>query len=106
MTLLNQQFLLAQRPVGAPTRDTFEFVEKPVGEPGPNQILVKVEYLSIDPAMALLSQSPAGSSTRVRPKRRGSGSPSRERASRAVTGRMRVRSRVRLTTGNCRRARK
>ena len=51
MTLLNQQFLLAQRPVGAPTRETFEFVEKPLGEPGPNQILVKVEYLSIDPAM-------------------------------------------------------
>ncbi|WP_448131743.1 NADP-dependent oxidoreductase [Stutzerimonas chloritidismutans] len=51
MTLLNQQFLLAQRPIGAPTRETFDYVEKPVSEPGPNQILVKVEYLSIDPAM-------------------------------------------------------
>jgi len=51
MTLLNQQFLLAQRPIGAPTRETFDYVEKPVSAPGPNQILVKVEYLSIDPAM-------------------------------------------------------
>src|SRR3546814_611479 len=50
MTLLNQQFLLAQRPIGAPTRETFDYVEKPVSEPGPNQLLVKVEYLSLDPA--------------------------------------------------------
>ncbi len=51
MTQTNRQFLLAQRPVGAPTRDTFRFAETPIGEPGPNQILVKVEYLSLDPAM-------------------------------------------------------
>ncbi|MBA1272787.1 NADP-dependent oxidoreductase [Stutzerimonas azotifigens] len=51
MTQTNRQFLLAQRPVGAPTRETFSFAETPLGEPGPNQILVKVEYLSLDPAM-------------------------------------------------------
>ncbi|MDM8349714.1 NADP-dependent oxidoreductase [Pseudomonas sp. sp1636] len=49
--LLNRQFLLAQRPVGLPSRDTFSYVESPLGEPGPGQILVKNLYLSLDPAM-------------------------------------------------------
>ncbi|HEX5840875.1 MAG TPA: NADP-dependent oxidoreductase, partial [Pseudomonas sp.] len=48
---LNRQFLLAQRPVGLPSRDTFSYVESVVGEPGPGQILVKNLYLSLDPAM-------------------------------------------------------
>ena len=48
---INRQFQLAQRPVGAATRDTFAYVETPVGEPGPGQILVKNLYLSLDPAM-------------------------------------------------------
>ncbi|MCP8465767.1 NADP-dependent oxidoreductase [Pseudomonas sp. ZM23] len=48
---LNRQFQLAQRPVGAATRDTFAYVETPVGEPGPGQILVQNQYLSLDPAM-------------------------------------------------------
>ncbi|MBM7059301.1 NADP-dependent oxidoreductase [Pseudomonas sp. UL073] len=48
---LNRQFLLAQRPVGAVSRATFDYVEKPLGEPAAGQILVKNEYLSIDPAM-------------------------------------------------------
>ncbi len=48
---LNRQFLLAQRPVGLPSRDTFSYVESPLGEPGPGQILVKNAYLSLDPAM-------------------------------------------------------
>ncbi|OMG65862.1 NADP-dependent oxidoreductase [Stutzerimonas balearica] len=47
----NQQYLLASRPVGAPTRDTFELVETDLREPGPGEVLVKVKYLSIDPAM-------------------------------------------------------
>lgn len=47
----NQQYLLATRPVGAPTRDTFELVETDLHEPGPGEVLVKVKYLSIDPAM-------------------------------------------------------
>ncbi|NQD91398.1 NADP-dependent oxidoreductase [Pseudomonas sp. CrR25] len=48
---LNRQFLLAQRPVGLPSRDTFSYVESPLGEPGPGQILVRNAYLSLDPAM-------------------------------------------------------
>lgn len=51
MKQINRQFLLAHRPVGMPDRTTFNYVQQPVSEPGPNQILVKVEYLSLDPAM-------------------------------------------------------
>ncbi|UVJ42774.1 NADP-dependent oxidoreductase [Pseudomonas sp. LS1212] len=47
----NRQFLLAQRPVGAVTRENFTFREEAVGTPADGQILVKIEYLSLDPAM-------------------------------------------------------
>ena len=47
----NRQFLLAKRPVGAATRDTFTFQQVPVVQPKDGQILVKNEYLSLDPAM-------------------------------------------------------
>ena len=50
-TQINRQFLLAKRPTGMVSRDTFDYVEKPVGEPGEGQILVKNLYLSLDPAM-------------------------------------------------------
>ena len=49
--LTNRQFLLAKRPVGAATRDTFTYQEIPVGQPVEGHILVKNEYLSLDPAM-------------------------------------------------------
>ena len=49
--LTNRQFLLAKRPVGAATRYTFTYQEIPVGQPVEGQILVKNEYLSLDPAM-------------------------------------------------------
>lgn len=47
----NRQFLLAKRPVGAATRDTFTYQEIPVGTPQDGQVLVRNEYLSLDPAM-------------------------------------------------------
>ncbi|WP_322844436.1 NADP-dependent oxidoreductase [Pseudomonas sp. B33.4] len=47
----NRQFLLAKRPVGAANRETFTYQEVPLGEPAANQIMVKNEYLSLDPAM-------------------------------------------------------
>ena len=47
----NRQFLLAKRPVGAATRDTFTFQQVPVAKPGKGQIVVKNQYLSLDPAM-------------------------------------------------------
>lgn len=50
-TATNRQFLLAKRPVGAATRDTFTYQQVPVGQPKEGQILVKNQYLSLDPAM-------------------------------------------------------
>lgn len=47
----NRQFLLAKRPVGAATRDTFTYQQVPLAEPGDGQIVVKNQYLSLDPAM-------------------------------------------------------
>ncbi|AOE86257.1 NADP-dependent oxidoreductase [Pseudomonas sp. TCU-HL1] len=51
MSLLNRQFLLAQRPVGPATRETFSYVESPAGDPTDGQVLVENLYLSLDPAM-------------------------------------------------------
>ena len=51
MALLNKQVLLASRPQGAVTEDNFRFVEVPVGKPGPGEVLVKNEWLSLDPYM-------------------------------------------------------
>ncbi|HXW58106.1 MAG TPA: NADP-dependent oxidoreductase [Solirubrobacteraceae bacterium] len=51
MDLVNHQLLLAARPVGLPQDSDFELVEQPVVEPGEGEVLVKVLYLSLDPAM-------------------------------------------------------
>ena len=50
-TLENRQFKLIKRPVGMVRRSDFELASAPAGEPGPGQVLVKVLYLSLDPAM-------------------------------------------------------
>ncbi|WP_426113363.1 NADP-dependent oxidoreductase [Pseudomonas sp. DSP3-2-2] len=47
----NRQFLLAKRPVGTVSREDFTYQEVPVGEVSTGQILVKNQYLSLDPAM-------------------------------------------------------
>ena len=47
----NKQFKLAHRPQGMVKRTDFDFVTEPAGEPGPGEILVKILYLSLDPAM-------------------------------------------------------
>ncbi|MEM7303713.1 MAG: NADP-dependent oxidoreductase [Pseudomonadota bacterium] len=47
----NRQAVLVSRPVGLVTNDNFEFRDAPLGEPGDGEILVKVEYVSLDPAM-------------------------------------------------------
>ncbi|HWF03336.1 MAG TPA: NADP-dependent oxidoreductase, partial [Candidatus Angelobacter sp.] len=51
MSLTNHQFRLAARPVGLPKRSDFNYTEEPVGDPGPGQLLVKILYVSLDPAM-------------------------------------------------------
>jgi NADPH-dependent curcumin reductase CurA len=50
-TFENRQFKLAARPVGMVKRSDFEFVTTPAGEPGPGEVLVRTNYLSLDPAM-------------------------------------------------------
>lgn len=49
--LQNRQFKLISRPVGMVKRSDFEFATTPVGEPGPGEVLLKVQYISLDPAM-------------------------------------------------------
>jgi len=49
--LQNRQFRLTSRPVGMVQRTDFDFVTTPAGEPGPGEVLVRVLYLSLDPAM-------------------------------------------------------
>jgi NADPH-dependent curcumin reductase CurA len=48
---LNHQIRLAKRPVGLPKRSDWEFTEQAVPEPHEGQVLVKMLYLSLDPAM-------------------------------------------------------
>ncbi|MDQ6805558.1 MAG: NADP-dependent oxidoreductase [Actinomycetota bacterium] len=48
---VNHAFRLISRPVGLPARENFEFVDVPVGEPGPDEVHVRVLYISLDPAM-------------------------------------------------------
>jgi NADPH-dependent curcumin reductase CurA len=47
----NRQFKLAQRPSGMVKASDFEFTTSEAGEPGPGEVLVRVLYLSLDPAM-------------------------------------------------------
>jgi NADPH-dependent curcumin reductase CurA len=42
---------LARRPLGLPTRDDWELTEDEGGEPGEGEVLVEVQYASLDPAM-------------------------------------------------------
>jgi NADPH-dependent curcumin reductase CurA len=51
MSLVNHQFRLAARPQGMPKRSDWQYAEEPVRDPGPGEVLVKVLYLSLDPAM-------------------------------------------------------
>ncbi|WP_256465467.1 NADP-dependent oxidoreductase [Halorientalis marina] len=48
---VNRQWALAKRPEGMPCEDTFELRKQPVQEPGPDEVLVKTHYLSVDPYM-------------------------------------------------------
>ncbi|MGZ3181345.1 MAG: NADP-dependent oxidoreductase [Telluria sp.] len=47
----NHQFRLAARPVGLTKRSDFDATSEPVREPADGEIVVKVLYLSLDPAM-------------------------------------------------------
>ncbi|WP_151480574.1 NADP-dependent oxidoreductase [Streptomyces albicerus] len=47
----SREWHLAARPVGWPKPEDFAFVETEVKQPGPGQVLVRNEYLSVDPYM-------------------------------------------------------
>ena len=47
----NKQVLLASRPQGAVTADNFRMVESEIANPGAGEVLVKNEWLSLDPYM-------------------------------------------------------
>jgi hypothetical protein len=52
MSNVNRQVKLARRPAPGPlTRDVFAIEDGPIPEPGPGQFRVKIEYVSLDPAM-------------------------------------------------------
>ncbi len=51
MATMNKQVLLASRPQGPVTEENFRIVETPVAKPDRAEILVKNEWLSLDPYM-------------------------------------------------------
>src|SRR6202047_5012869 len=51
VTLVTPQCRLAARPVGLPNISDWEVVEGPVESPADGEFLVRVEYVSVDPAM-------------------------------------------------------
>ncbi len=48
---INWQWLLRERPKGAPNDGTFEFVQQPLPEPGDGECLCRTIFLSLDPYM-------------------------------------------------------
>jgi NADPH-dependent curcumin reductase len=51
MSIVNHQFRLAARPIGLPKRSDWNLTEEPLPVPGEGEFLVKVLYISLDPAM-------------------------------------------------------
>jgi NADPH-dependent curcumin reductase len=51
MTTINRQFRLAARPAGMPKDSDWNFAEEPVREIAVGEVLVRVLYISLDPAM-------------------------------------------------------
>lgn len=49
--MINKQFKLAARPVGLPKRSDWSYEETAVPEPQDGEVLVKIQYISLDPAM-------------------------------------------------------
>lgn len=49
--LINHQFKLAARPMGLPKRSDWNYTEEKVAEPAEGQVLIKILYISLDPAM-------------------------------------------------------
>jgi NADPH-dependent curcumin reductase CurA len=48
---MNRRFLLKQRPLGMPTLEDFALVDEPVPGIGPDEVLIRNHYASLDPAI-------------------------------------------------------
>lgn len=48
---MNKSFKLAERPEGMPTRSNFLFEESEIPKAGEGELVVKIHYISLDPAM-------------------------------------------------------
>lgn len=48
---VSRRVVLTSRPEGIPQADNFEVVEGPMPEPGPGEVLVRNQWLSVEPAM-------------------------------------------------------
>ena len=51
MTDQMKRIVLASRPKGEPTAEDFRLEECPLPEPGDGEVLVRVNYMSLDPYM-------------------------------------------------------
>jgi NADPH-dependent curcumin reductase CurA len=51
MDAVNHQVRLAARPYGLPKPGDWEMTEEPVTDPGEGEVLIRIDYLSLDPAM-------------------------------------------------------
>jgi NADPH-dependent curcumin reductase len=51
MTELNHRFTLAARPVGTPKRSDWNYAAEPIPDLADGQLLIKILYVSLDPAM-------------------------------------------------------
>jgi NADPH-dependent curcumin reductase len=51
MDAVNHQFQLAARPVGLPKPTDWRYAEEPVPQPGDGEVLVKILYVGLEPAM-------------------------------------------------------
>ena len=47
----NKKLILAKRPNGMPDADTWSLRTEPVGQPQEGEIIIKNEFISLDPAM-------------------------------------------------------
>src|SRR2546430_8045913 len=48
---VSRRIVLARRPKGAPSAEDFRLESEPVPVAGPNQVLLRTRYLSLDPYM-------------------------------------------------------
>ena len=79
---VNHQFKLGRRPVGMVQRSDFEYTEAAVASPGEGEVLIKILYISLDPAMRGLDEGGRVQRTTGSHRRGDAGRRSRTRISR------------------------